>query len=471
MTDQGRKTSSEEEKSTELKKECRSTRIPDVIKRDTAVDDFTCKGCRCSFQKVDAAIFLLPDDSKIQPSLKDGRQHKARVKRELVTCKECYRKRMLQNFIMDEHGNQIPAEKPSETLSLISKGLHIASWRPKNFVLFRNVIKRNTPTAERLHEILKDDTIWKPQAYISGGATAKYMDLLKGAVAEEIYRLKLPNELPNDIRPWSKDGIVSRVPTGEISDVIALGSYLIRGEEIKFRTPNTFSILENHKNKLKRQVPHGDAASQEFLSLLIYLGEDGCPATMFHKTPITPSSLSHLGVVRDSSTLQILDDEVRNQLMEKYQCLLTLNPTQIGSKMTPCIDKYQYGDLLLFNSQDIHCGPEAKKGEERILLFTNMTMEGYNYLPEDESQITPLMVAQAVYGELDPRYYAILHAWKNNNYYENEKADVDLTFTEGMKKRYKLYEKEINNFLDEVWEEADQKDQSTTPKKKKRKKK
>ena len=192
---------------------------------------------------------------------------------------------------------------------------------------------------------------------------------------------------------------------------------------------------------------------------------------MFHKTPITPSSLSHLGVVRDSSTLQILDDEVRNQFMEKYQCLLTLNPTQIGSKMTPCIDKYQYGDLLLFNSQDIHCGPEAKKGEERILLFTNMTMEGYNYLPEDESQITPLMVAQAVYGELDPRYYAILHAWKNNNYYENEKADVDLTFTEGMKKRYKLYEKEINNFLDEVWEEADQKDQSTTPKKKKRKKK
>ena len=468
MGDRTDKSSGEETKGGESKRETRSTRIPEVERRDTAAQDFKCKLCHCDFEKTEAAIFLLPDDSKIQPGLKDGRKHKARPKRELITCKDCYRKKIFENSTQDKNGNQIPIEKPYENLSVISKSLHIASWR-KNFVLFRNVVKKNTPTAERIKSLLEDKNLWKPTAYISGGATARYMDLLKGNAAEELYKMKLPNELAENARPWSKDGIAGRVPVGEIGDLVRLGSYLIRGEDIKFRPPNTFSVLENHKNKLKRQLPHGDAASQEFMSLILYLGEDGCSPTMFHKTPIPLSSLNHLGVLKDSSTMQMMDVEVRRRMTEKYKCLLTLDPEQIGNDMTPCIDKYQYGDLLLFNSQDIHCGPETERGEERVMLFTNMTIDGYNYLPEDESQITPLMVAQAVYGELDPRYYAIVHAWKNNNYYGSEKADIDLTFTDGMNKRYKLYERKIESFLTDVWDEADEPDVTPTKKKKKKK--
>ena len=84
-----------------------------------------------------------------------------------------------------------------------------------------------------------------------------------------------------------------------------------------------------------------------------------------------------------------------------------------------------------------------------------MTEEGKNFIPEDESQITPVQMAQFVYGELDPRYYTIINAWERNPYYEDPIADIARSFTPGMTKRYGRYKKKIKEFLKEVWKDAD----------------
>ena len=155
--------------------------------------------------------------------------------------------------------------------------------------------------------------IWGPSSFINGGTETRYMKVTETQIAEEIYNLPLPNDVVSDTN-WTKSKVAARVSEGKVKDIISLGGYLIKGTGVKYRVPNTFSVLENKRKLIKRQLPHADAASNEFLSILLFLGENGSSSTLFRRTPVKSSYINLPGAIRDRDC-KIADDGVREALL------------------------------------------------------------------------------------------------------------------------------------------------------------
>ena len=464
----GKKPSGTKQDGEQKKKKPKSYEIPEIVTKEQLPEEFVCKSCQEVCKKFDTAIYMLPDESKMQHGIIDKRRDSKRARRETVLCRACYRKFLIQDLEEDEYKNYIQTSEIQESLSFICPGAYIKSYKPDTFILFRKVIEEGTETCDKLMKIIKDKNYWKPPAVLNGGATIQYLFENNPEVAKEIYHLELRSNKQKKGKLLLST-LAARAKAGTLGDLIKTGAYILRQEDIEFREPMSFSILSSAGKKIKRQVPHGDAANDDYISILLYLGKSGGSPTMFYQYPVVRREIDAQGAIRDWVDQKLADDLARGNLHDKFLPLLSLCPEELGKQMYPCVDSFEFGDLLIFESHTIHCGPEADKKEDRVLLFTTLAPEGRSHIPEDESQITPTFVAQAVYGEKDPRYYATIHAWSTNVYYEDQKIDMKDTFNPGMKYRYERYEEMMKKFTTEVIWKKDEEDKDN--KKKKRKKK